>query len=965
MKHYLIATVAVLAAMSTARAQDNSYPIPEDLQVKTFTLSNGMTVWINEDHNQPKAFGAVVVKAGAKDCPGTGIAHYFEHMMFKGTEKIGTTDYAAEKPYLDSIADLYDRLALSESDSVRTDIQMEINRLNIKASDYAIPNEFNNLISECGGSNLNAYTSMDVTVYHNEFIPAYFEQWAELCSERLIDPVFRLFQSELETVYEEKNRSENQQMSAFSNMITAEGFKGCAYQYPVIGTTENLKNPRLSQMAKFFEDYYVAGNMGLMLTGDIDAAAALPVLEKTFGRIRRGEAPVSDFGTVREFSGRQSVEALVKVPVIKLSALCYRAPSSKEEDCQGLSFLAFMLNNSEGTGLLDKLTTDHKLMAAICLYPGLAFKDAGMFPILIMPKLLFQRSKKAEQRATEVLDALKAGDFSDEYFESCKLTYRRNLISMVESVEERMDAMVDAFQNDRTWEEEVSQVDRIDRLTKADLVALANKYLGPDYLVINKKFGDPEKDNLQKPPYKKVVPKHSGESSAYARSIKEASARVALPRAVVDFDADACQSRIGECVNVYSVANPLNDVFSLTIEYPVGTLEFPAAERMAGYVNLLGTRTMSYDDHRAALQAVGGSISMSAGATSFSINVSGFDDKFDQVLSLAADLIKAPEGDKKKLSIIKENEMMSDIMSKREAGEIFAALRQFVLYGKNSSYLADKGKINDNVLLGLYEQIRDFECDVHYTGNLSHEALVLALKKNLDLDRSEKAHPNYYAENLELPAGPRVFFFDKKKATQSNISAFVPGDCMEDLPTRFLSNAFGEYFGGGMGSVMFQEIREYRSMAYSAGAVYSKPQFCNRGTIPGYLRAQVGTQCDKTIDAMEVMDSLIHNTPFTRKRVDMVKKDLWCDEVTGYPDYRSISGYIATQRRSGYETDPASEFYDLIGQLDSDALKTFWASTVKPRSIVWVVVGDSKKIDMEGLSKFGPVTTVKTNDIFK
>ncbi len=176
----------------------------DPLEVKELKLKNGLTVWMNEDHSQPKVFGAVVVKAGAKDCPNTGIAHYFEHMMFKGTDKIGTIDYASEKILLDSIALKYDELATTSDETKRKTIQKEINNLSIKASDFAIPNEYDRLISKYGGSGLNAGTSYDMTVYFNEFSPQYFRQWAEINSERLLNPVFRLFQSELETVYEEK-----------------------------------------------------------------------------------------------------------------------------------------------------------------------------------------------------------------------------------------------------------------------------------------------------------------------------------------------------------------------------------------------------------------------------------------------------------------------------------------------------------------------------------------------------------------------------------------------------------------------------------------------------------------------------------------------------------------------------------------------------------------------------------------
>ena len=175
------------------------------LQVREHKLSNDLTVWLNEDHSQPKIFGAVVVKAGAKDSPNTGIAHYFEHMMFKGTDKIGTIDYESEKVLLDIIAEKYDALADTEDPKMRAHLQQIINDLSVRAAEYVIPNEFDRLISRFGGTKLNAGTSYDYTLYFNTFSPQYISQWAEINSERLVNPVFRLFQSELETVYEEKN----------------------------------------------------------------------------------------------------------------------------------------------------------------------------------------------------------------------------------------------------------------------------------------------------------------------------------------------------------------------------------------------------------------------------------------------------------------------------------------------------------------------------------------------------------------------------------------------------------------------------------------------------------------------------------------------------------------------------------------------------------------------------------------
>lgn len=298
--------------------------IKKALEVKEYKLSNGLTVWLNEDHNQPKVFGAVLVKAGSKDSPNTGIAHYFEHMMFKGTDKIGTIDYEKEKVYLDSIAACYDRLAETQQPKLCQEIQQEINELSIKAAEYVIPNEFNRLISQYGGTQLNAGTSYDYTVYMNTFSPQYFAQWAELNSERLINPVFRMFQSELETVYEEKNMYHDFIGRDAVDKLMERYFLPHPYAYPILGSTESLKNPRLSDMRKFFEEYYVASNMGVILSGDFDTEEVLPVLEKTFSWIRSGEVPERDKIEIKPFEGEENFTVKFPIPIVNVAGMGFR-----------------------------------------------------------------------------------------------------------------------------------------------------------------------------------------------------------------------------------------------------------------------------------------------------------------------------------------------------------------------------------------------------------------------------------------------------------------------------------------------------------------------------------------------------------------------------------------------------------------------------------------------------------------
>ena len=398
---------AFAALMTTLSAVAGGNP----LEVRELKLSNGLTVWLNEDHTQPKVFGALVVKAGAKDCHNTGLAHYLEHVLFKGTQRIGTIDYAAEKVWLDSISMKYNELSQTTDVEQRLTIQRDISRLSQRAADYAIPNEFNRLIAKYGGSELNAFTSWDVTEYHNTFTPQFLEQWCELNSERMLNPVFRLFQGELEAVYEEKNRAADNMITGAVERVIDAAFKGHPYQYPIIGSTENLKNPRLSDMEDFFRRYYVAGNMGLMLSCDFSTGDIVPLLERTFGRLSKGEAPKRQIEKLQPFNG-ETLNIKLNIPLVKAVGLLFRGPLSTDKDYRALQLAMRLLSNDNETGMLDSLRTAHKIMFA--LSENFSLNEAGAVGLLVIPKIPFGSKKKAERLCWQQIERVKAGDFSDE-----------------------------------------------------------------------------------------------------------------------------------------------------------------------------------------------------------------------------------------------------------------------------------------------------------------------------------------------------------------------------------------------------------------------------------------------------------------------------------------------------------------------------------------------------------------------
>lgn len=837
------------------------------LKVKEYRLENGLTVWLNEDHSQPKVFGAVVVKAGAKDCPDTGIAHYFEHMMFKGTDRIGTLDYESEKVLLDSIAMKYDELAMTEDTAARARLQKEINELSIRSSEYVIPNEFNRLINRFGGSGLNAATSYDATIYFNTFSPQYMVQWAEINSERLINPVFRLFQSELETVYEEKNMYGDFIGGQVMDTLMARYFGPHPYAYPIIGSTKNLKNPRLTEMHKFFEDYYVASNMALILSGDFDAQQVMPILEKAFSRIRSGNAPKQEKVMLPPFNGRETMKVKFPIPFIKAMGLGFRGVSANHEDQVALNIAVNLLNNANGTGYLDKLMVEHKLMGALAINESM--NEAGILAVAIMPKLLIQSYSSAEKMVWDEINRVKNGDFSDEMFNSLKLEQKRQYASSLENIDSRATIMMNLFSQGKSWNDYLNEVARIESITKEDVVRVAQKYFSNNYLCVTKSTGKYPKDNLPKPAFSPVVPRNADASSSYAKQLEKIPEQQVAPR-IIDFEKDVKTSKLTPLVTLYTTPNPLNDIFTLNISYGIGALEQPELMQLTNYLQLLGTESLSFEQFRSRLQSIGSTLAFDVTPDAFVMKVTGFDNHIDETMELVGDFIRHAKADDKKLRQIVDDAKVSEKAFFKSGDNVASALLEQVKYGDQSRYLRKLSlsqikKLKGKDMLAIYDKVRSVQCDLHYCGTLPVEKVIGTIRQHLPLERTTIASNSPYYRELKQYDRPTVFFIDMPDMAQSIVYGYVKGDPVDDKASRHASRLFSVYFGGDMSSLMFQEIREFRSFAYRTSGRYQLPNHAHKGTA-GSFTAMLSTQSDKTLDALGVLDSLIREMPLKPER---------------------------------------------------------------------------------------------------
>ena len=627
------------------------------LEVKELKLSNGMTVWLNEDHSQPKVFGAVVVKAGAKDCPNTGIAHYFEHIMFKGTDRIGTIDYQAEKPWLDSISAQYDLLSQTHDEAERTKIQHHINELSLKASDYVIPNEFNRLISKYGGSGLNAGTGYDETFYFNSFLPQYMEQWCWLNSERLISPVFRGFQGELENVYEEKNRSAD-------------------------------KNPRLSDMAAFYKKYYVASNMGLILCGDITPDSTLTtLLEQTFGRVQTGTAPKRGYSPMPDIQPNEKYEVKLPIPLIGIEALVFKAPTDFEPDADALDLANALLSNGKA-GLLDSLMNEHKVMLALAT--SMAFADAGGSAILIIPKLL-GKMKTAQERIMEQVHKVMNGQFSTEQMEALKQELVMAAERELETISGRSQLMIDAYAKGHSWQDVLDKITHIKQLKKEDVVAAAKKYYSANHITLSKKYGTSDKETIKQPGYKPIMPKNMDAKSAFAQQLEQMPVKETAIR-TVDFANDVTTKQLNDHVTLYYKENPINDIFTFTLRYKDGELHTPKLKVLADYLNAIGTDSLKKQQLEQAWQKMGITMSAETGNKTFSLNLTGPDKQLKPALQLLAHFLCNAKGDNEALNEAKDADKVNRKSFGKQKDDVMRPMLERILYGEKSTYLTQLSK---------------------------------------------------------------------------------------------------------------------------------------------------------------------------------------------------------------------------------------------------------------------------------
>jgi predicted Zn-dependent peptidase len=414
----------------------------------------------------------------------TGLAHMFEHMAFKGTDKIGTKDYPAEKAALQKVEDLYAQYLHERDKRVGRDEQ-KVKELEqqwqsaIKdAQQYVIPNAFSEIIERNGGENVNASTSEDHTEYHYSFAVNRLELWAYLESQRFIHPVFREFYKERDVVKEERRmRTDSSPIGRLIEQFIETSFSASPYHRPTIGYMSDLNSFSATDAQAFFDRYYIPSNMVVAVTGDFDPNQAMGIIEKYFGQIPSHEKPVERITDEPPQDSERKVILQERSQPVYLEG--YHRPDYRDKDDAVYDALADLLSNGRTSRLYRSLVRDKKIASEAeggTGFPGVKYPHIFYFFAAPMP------GHTPEEVATAIhaeIDRLKKEDITDDELKMVKTRAKANLLRSLDSNEGLATSLAEYQTLYGDWRELFRSVDRINAVTKADIRRVANAVFVP------------------------------------------------------------------------------------------------------------------------------------------------------------------------------------------------------------------------------------------------------------------------------------------------------------------------------------------------------------------------------------------------------------------------------------------------------------------------------------------------------
>lgn len=956
----LIASSTLLLAMAVGMAQTaKTYP-NDPFKLKEYKLKNGLTVFMSVYKDAPRVYTMTATKAGSKNDPqdATGLAHYLEHMLFKGTDKLGTKDFAKEEPLITAISDKYEVYRKTKDEAQRKKIYHEIDSLSGVAAKFAIANEYDKLCSSMGLKGTNAFTSFEQTVYVNDVPSNEIDNWLTLEAERYRKPVLRLFHTELEAVYEEKNRGLDNDGSKVFEALFAGLFQNHTYgTQTTIGTIDHLKNPSMKKIMEYFNKYYVPNNMAVIITGDVDPDKTIKEIEQKFAYMQTKPVPTFTFAPEKPITA--PIVKDVYGPDAENVMFAYRFGGINTADADMIKLLGLILSNGKA-GIMDiNLNQQQQVLEA----------QAFDFELADYSILAFTGKPKQGQSLDDVVKLIKQqiqnvkdGKFDDWLIQANLSNLKLNLTKSLENNQARAGEIMSAFTSNETWEHHIGLIDRLSKITKQQLVDFAKKNLNDNYVIVNKHTG--EDKNVQKVDKPAITPVtvNREDQSEFLKDLMNKKPAPIQP-VFIDYNKDITKSNLSNGVPVIYNANKENATFDLYYTFDMGSNNNKMLPIALEYLKYLGTSKYTPAQLQEEFYKLACSFDVLSREEQTFLSLTGLSDNFTKALDLFEHTLANVQSNQEAL-----DNLVQDMIKQREDAKLNKGvilrkgLVNYATYGAQNPftnvYSDDALKqLKAADLISLINSLTKNEHRILYYGPLAVNEATAALQKNHFSGTLVK--PAASINLTEQKTGNQVLVVDYDMK-QAEILMLGKGEPFSDANIAAIK-IYNEYFGGNMSSILFQELRESKALAYSVSGGYKQPNAKNKSF---YVNTYIGSQADKLGEALQGMTDLIKDLPKADVMFESAKDAI----ISGIRNERLTKMDLLisyeSARRLGLDYDIRKTIFDKVQGMTFADVQKFQQTYVKNVPLSLLIVGKKDLLDAKTLEKYGQVKYLTLKEVF-
>lgn len=933
-------------------------------KTRIYKLDNGLTVYLTVYKNEPRIQTYIPVKAGSKNDPAdaTGLAHYLEHMVFKGTDLYGSKDYAKEGPLVNEIIGLYEKYRSTKDEKKRRQIYRQIDSVSGIAAKFAIANEYDKMMNIIGAKGTNAYTWVEQTVYTNDIPSNQLEKWLKIEAERFRNPVMRLFHTELEAVYEEKNISLDDDGDKAWDELFLSLYSHHQYgTQTTIGTIDHLKNPSIKKVQNYYNTYYVPNNMAIVLSGDLDPEKTIALIDEYWGSKKPGVVP--------EFI--PAVEPPVKAPIIhevfgqdaEFLYIGYRFPGANTRENDIVTLIDMILSNS-AAGLLDlNLNQSQKVLSSGSFV--MTFKDYSTHIFSGNPRQ-GQTLEEVKKLLLEQIELVKKGAFPDWLPGANINDMKLSELQKQESNRSRADALVSAFVKGIPWEDQVNRINRLSRITKEEIVDFAKKNYKNNYAVVYKRTGEDKNVMKVEKPLITPVELNRTDKSPFLESLSEMQTEDIKP-VFIDYSKDLSITKLNNDVPLLYKKNEENELFNLSFVIDIGSANDRKIPIAASYFEYLGTSKYTPSELKEEFYKLGCSYSIQSGEDETTFNLSGLDENFDKALELFESVIGDLKPNKEAM-----NNLVSDILKVRADDKLnkdkilWNAMFSYGKYGAkspNTNILSESQlkALTPDELITIIEDLPGYKQTAIYFGPLSAGEVTGKINLHHRVSDAGLKTPTAADVFAELPTNENtVYVVNYPEMVQAEILMLSKKSTFDKELIPYIS-MYNEYFGGGMAGIVFQELRESKALAYSTFSSFTTPLKKDHSH---YNIAYIGTQADKLPEAMAGLVTLLNDMPaseltFSSARDNVIQK-FNTERIT---KAGILYSYLAAQKL-GLNEDIRKNIYEKVLTMSLEDIQKFQKDNVKDLNYTILVLGDKDKLDIKTLEKYGNVKYLTLEEIF-